>query len=381
LNRRNCGEAISVEIRSWQIERGSGAPPVAVIAMAGAVSTVDSAAVTERIAEVDRAGSPLVLDLSNTTSIDAAIARLLRRTATGWANHGRGFAVAGATGQPRRVVEVLGVAADLNPQDTLPDAVATIDQASSGPGERIGIAVHLLLTQAQAPGLNPAERRKIEDQAINTALPLARTLAGRYRRYCESFDDLHQIAAVGIIAAVRRYDAHRDSGFVAFAVPTVLGELRRHFRDHTAALRLPRRLHEIRTEALHLIPIMAQELQRQPTNRELATRIGVTVTDIDAAIADPQRLMSLDAPLTESGTTLHTMIGHDDHQFDLAEIRLSLRPLIQSLPDDVREILRLRFADNLTQAQIAARVGTSQMTISRTLNSTLARIRHELLLD
>jgi RNA polymerase sigma-B factor len=321
-----------MNVRTRQIERAAGTGPAAIVEVAGAVSATDAPAMTAHLEHVERAGLPLVIDLSRATLIDAATVRVLRHAAVVWSQHARGFAVAAPAGQPLRALEVLGVATCLNLHATVAGAVADLDPPCAGAGVPIGVAVHRLLADAQRPGVDPAERRRIEDQAIDIALPLARTLAGRYRRFSGSYDELIQIASVGMIAAVRRYDAHRGSGFVAFAVPTVLGELRRHFRDHTAALRLPRRLHEIRSEAFHLMPVMAQELQRQPTHPELAARIGVPVADLAAAVDSTHQPVSLDASMTDSETTLHTVIGHDDQQFDLTDIRVSLRPLIESLP-------------------------------------------------
>jgi RNA polymerase sigma-B factor len=185
-----------------------------------------------------------------------------------------------------------------------------------------------------------------------------------------------------VIRAVRDYDPARGSGFLAYAVPTILGELRRYLRDHSWSVRAPRRLQELRAEIAQNSAELAQSLGRMPSPDDIAGYIGAGVDEVERAMLTTtgMRPVSLDAPAgADTDQALHELIGRSDPAMDLVDYRLSLGPMIAALPPASQELLRLRFGAELTQSEIAARLGTSQMNISRMLTSILGRFRRALL--
>ncbi|GGB35269.1 alternative sigma factor SigF [Flexivirga endophytica] len=207
---------------------------------------------------------------------------------------------------------------------------------------------------------------------------LATSIAHRYDHRGLERQDLEQVALLGLVQAVRRYDPEQGSGFLAFAVPTITGELKRHFRDHGWAVRPPRQLQEhclaVRSSAERL----AQELGRDPTAAEVAASLGLSVRDVGQARGvDGQYVArSMDAPLDhDGGTTLSDTLGETATDLDRVDDFETLRPLLRNLKSRERLIVRLRFVDNLTQRQIGQRIGVSQMQVSRLLSDILLRLR------
>ncbi len=224
-------------------------------------------------------------------------------------------------------------------------------------------------------------RRALRDEAIRTWLPLANHLAHRYTGRGEPDDDLLQTATVGLIKAIDRFDPERGIEFAGFAVPTVLGEIRRHFRDKTWSVRVPRRMQELRLAISDANNTLTQSLGRSPTVPDLAAHLNITEEEVLEGLegARAYSARSLSAPTSEDGTTtLADTLGQADHDMELAELRIALGPAMKTLDDRERTILSLRFYGNLTQSDIAARIGVSQMHISRLITRALAKLRTQL---
>jgi RNA polymerase sigma-B factor len=214
------------------------------------------------------------------------------------------------------------------------------------------------------------------DELAAEMLPLARALAGRYAGRSEPLEDLVQVACVGIMKAIDGFDLSRNVRFTSYATPTVLGEIRRYFRDHTWAVRVPRGLQELQLKLAKTRDRLTVELGRSPTVQELAEAVEAPFEEVLATIqsTDARRARSLDEP-TGDDVTLADSLGDDDVDLGRAEIRVLLDDAFNVLSDREREILRLRFEEDLTQSEIAARIGVSQMQISRLIRQSLARLR------
>jgi RNA polymerase sigma-B factor len=216
---------------------------------------------------------------------------------------------------------------------------------------------------------------------IEQHMPLARSLAVQYRHAREPLDDLCQVANVGLVKAVDRYDPARGIAFTSFAVPTILGELKRHFRDRTWTIHVSRGTQEAIARVEKVSESMRQQLGRYPSVNEVANATGMSVEEVTEArlAAGASRLASLDAPFTtrddDTGDTgLADTLGRDDDGLDRVENALWLEQLSGALTDRQREVLRLRFVEDLVQREIAERVGLSQMHVSRILRDTLAQL-------
>jgi RNA polymerase sigma-B factor len=221
---------------------------------------------------------------------------------------------------------------------------------------------------------------RARDELVARFMPLARKLAARYQRAEEPFEDLVQVAALGLIKAVDRYDPSRGTAFSSFAVPTITGELRRYFRDHTWSIHVPRELQERTLEVQRARERLWTELGRSPTVAEVAHAIGVQEETVLEAleVASAYRAGSLDQPRRgDEGDeeTVGAAIGDDDAGYLLAEQRARLAPLTRILTDREREVLHLRFSEDLTQAEIGERIGVSQMQVSRIIRLSLKRLR------
>ncbi|MEU5870746.1 RNA polymerase sigma factor SigF [Glycomyces sp. NPDC047369] len=222
----------------------------------------------------------------------------------------------------------------------------------------------------------------VRDELVTGYLPLAEHIARRYSGKGIAKDDLMQVASVGLIHAVDRFDPSKGSDFLSFAVPTVMGEVRRHFRDTTWPMRVPRRLQELRLSLNNASAELAQRLGRPPTEAELADHLGVTEREVLEGLEARQayRPVSLDeSPFEQDGRLpLAETMGDEDTALELVENHESLAPLIQELPERERKILALRYFGDMTQTQIAEEVGISQMHVSRLLSRTLGELREEL---
>ena len=221
---------------------------------------------------------------------------------------------------------------------------------------------------------------RVRDELIVRFLPLARKLARRYERAGEPFEDLVQVASLGLVKALDRFDPSREIAFSSYAVPTILGELRRHFRDKTWSVRVPRDLQELALRVERALGTLQRDLHRSPTVAELAEHVGASEEQILEALeaGAAHHATSLQVPRpggTEDGDTLGDTIGDRDDGFDLAEHRATIVRLLDSLAPREREILRLRFEEDLTQEEIGRIVGVSQMQVSRLIRRSLARMR------
>ena len=217
------------------------------------------------------------------------------------------------------------------------------------------------------------------EQLVERFLPLARQLARRYQRSEEPLDDLVQVASLGLVKAIDRFDSDRDVAFSSYAVPTILGELKRHFRDRTWAVRVPRDLQELALRVDRTVSALSSE-GRSPSVTEIAEAVGVTEEEVLEALeaGGAYRATSLEAPRPgagEDGTdTVAETIGTADRGFGLAEDRATLDQLMGAISAREREVLRLRFAEDLTQAEIGEIVGVSQMQVSRLIRQALGRL-------
>lgn len=242
----------------------------------------------------------------------------------------------------------------------------------------------MLRALAALPPWHPSYRT-VRESAIEAWLPLAANLARRFTGRGEPVQDLVQTATIGLIKAVDRFDVGRGSDFVAFAVPTIVGEIRRHFRDQAWDLRVPRRLQELRLAIAEATARLAQQLRHSPTVAELAADLNVSEAEIREGlqVGTAYQATSLDAPAWEAGgepgPTVGDLLGAEDTGLSLAELRLMMAPAVATLPQREQHILHLRFVRNLTQDQIAERVGISQMHVSRLLSRSLEALRAHLL--
>jgi RNA polymerase sigma-B factor len=219
---------------------------------------------------------------------------------------------------------------------------------------------------------------RARERVIERFLPLARSLAARYTRTREPLDDLVQVASVGLVKAVDRFDLSRDLTFATFAVPTILGELRRHFRDTGWALHLPRGLQERTLKVDQAAQELSKKLGRSPTASDIAAATELSIEEVAEAInarSVASETMSLDQPVSsgEDGAVAD-LIGEEDERFDLIDHTVTIEPILRALPAREREILRLRFVEDLTQAEIADKIGVSQMQVSRLLRRSIARL-------
>jgi RNA polymerase sigma-B factor len=221
--------------------------------------------------------------------------------------------------------------------------------------------------------------RAARDEVAARMLPLARSLARRYANKGEPLDDLEQVACVGLIKAIDRFDLSRDVRFATYAVPTIAGELKRHFRDRGWMMRVPRDVQELSGRISIVRERLVGDLARSPTVAELAT---ATATDEERvlealAAAEAYRTLSLDQPF-QDGTGPLEALGDDDLGFERAEARAMLADGLHELAPREREIVRLRFFEGLTQREIAEHIGISQMHVSRLIRRTVQQLRERI---
>ena len=225
---------------------------------------------------------------------------------------------------------------------------------------------------------DPAAREAL----VERFLPLARQLARRYQRGGEPLDDLIQVASLGLLKAIDRFDPARETAFSSFAVPTILGELKRHFRDKGWSVRVPRDLQELAVKVDRVGDEMARELGRAPTPAEIAERTGTTLEQVLEAreASGAYRAVSLDRPRTRRGRGRRLARRRGRRRGPRLRARrgaATVERLMRVLSEREREVLRLRFEEDLTQSEIGARVGVSQMHVSRLIRQSIARLRDE----
>jgi RNA polymerase sigma-B factor len=234
---------------------------------------------------------------------------------------------------------------------------------------------------AELPTDDP-ERARIRGSLVELHLPLVEYLARRFRNRGEWLDDLTQVATIGLIKSIDRFDLDRGVEFSTYATPTIVGEIKRHFRDKGWAVRVPRRLQELKLSLTKAISDLAQREGRAPTVSELAAHLGMSEEEVLEGLesANAYSTVSLDAPDSgdEDAPAVADSLGMVDDALEGVEYRESLKPLLEQLPPREKKILLLRFFGNMTQSQIAAELGISQMHVSRLLARTLAQLRHGL---
>jgi RNA polymerase sigma-B factor len=223
---------------------------------------------------------------------------------------------------------------------------------------------------------DPVDREML----VERFLPLARQLARRYQRPEEPFDDLFQVACLGLVKAIDRFDLEREVAFSSYAVPTILGEIKRYFRDRTWSVRVPRDLQELALKVDRAVSDLSLDLHRQPTVEQIAEKVGAEEEDVLEALeaSGAYKATSLEAPRgseEEGGDTLGDTLGTEEHGFSLAEDRATIEHLMRAITPREREVLRLRFEEDLTQAEIGERIGVSQMQVSRIIRQSVARLR------
>ncbi|MFB7474986.1 RNA polymerase sigma factor SigF [Kitasatospora sp. NPDC056184] len=298
-------------------------------------------------------------------------------------------------------------AADRPDAADLPDAGDTQDPAAApdagnaaGAGEALRAAVpaqgpqrsgapdreaaRALFVRLSALPEGSPERVELRNQLVRMHIPLVEHLARRFRNRGEPLDDLTQVATIGLIKSVDRFDHERGVEFSTYATPTIVGEIKRHFRDKGWAVRVPRRLQELRLSLTTATSELSQRHGRSPTVHELAEHLGISEEDVLEGLesANAYSTLSLDVPDSDDESpAVADTLGATDEALEGVEYRESLKPLLAQLPPREQKILVLRFFRNMTQSQIAAEVGISQMHVSRLLARTLAQLREKLLVE
>ena len=240
-----------------------------------------------------------------------------------------------------------------------------------------------LFAELADPGLSATRRAHCRGELVQLHLPLVDHCARRFMNRGEPLDDLVQVGTIGLIKSVDRFDLDRGVEFSTYATPTIIGEIKRYFRDKGWAIRVPRRLQELRMSISSVTGDLSQELGRSPTPREIAAKLEISVEEVLEGIesANAYSTLSLDAGDSNeegTGSSMLETLGEDDVALEHVEIRESIKPLIEQLPPREKKILMLRFFRGMTQSQIADEIGVSQMHVSRLLNRTLEQLRSSL---
>ncbi len=261
---------------------------------------------------------------------------------------------------------------------------------SRTPGDADGGYDNIEPLFAELAALAPDDprRQRLREEIISRCLPVAEHIARKFTGRGENFEDLVQIARVGLVAAVDRFDPDYGATFLGYAVPTIMGEVRRYFRDHSWSVRVPRRLKEIHIKLGPATEALTQRLGRVPKAREIAEELEVDLAEVTQALIarNGYQASSLDGGAeTEDGSSdtfavLNTL-GAEEPQFNLIDDYLAVAPLLAALPERERQVLIMRFYGSMSQQQIAQQLGCSQMQVSRMLTKTLRMLRQQALED
>ena len=269
-----------------------------------------------------------------------------------------------------------------------PDVVAATEEVASGRTERIAAdraRARAMFVELHERPEGVSRGARLRDQLVEVHLPLVEYLARRFRNRGEPLDDLVQVATIGLIKSVDRFDLERGVEFSTYATPTIVGEIKRHFRDKGWAIRVPRRLQELKLSLTKATGELSQKNGRAPTVAELAKHLGLSEEEILEGLesANAYSAVSLDAPDggDDDSPAVADSLGMVDDALEGVEYRESLKPLLEKLPAREKKILMLRFFGGMTQSQIATELGISQMHVSRLLARTLAQLRVGLLAD
>jgi RNA polymerase sigma-B factor len=267
--------------------------------------------------------------------------------------------------------------------------VDPVEPDAPAPTSRLSVdreRTRALFTELQSVPEDDPRRQRARDSLVEQHLPLVEHLARRFRNRGEPYDDLVQVATIGLIKSVDRFDLERGVEFSTYATPTIVGEIKRHFRDKGWAVRVPRRLQELRLSLASATSELSQQQGRAPTVAELATQLGISEEEVLEGLesANAYSTLSLDAGDSVSGDEpmpVAETLGSEDESLEGVEYRESLKPMLEGLPPREKKILMLRFFKNMTQSEIAAEIGISQMHVSRLLARTLAQLREGLLVE
>jgi RNA polymerase sigma-B factor len=315
------------------------------------------------------------------------VVELARARGHSWARAaGVAFRLAGGTPMVRRILDITGVTAAVEHYESVDEALDPMRPRRQG--RRRDEYAHLAPLFAERIRL-PADHPRqcvLRAELITGYLPVAQNVARKHRYRGENLDDLEQAATLGLINAVDRFEPERGFDFLSFAIPTIKGEVQRHYRDRTSTIRVPRPIRELQSRVYQAADEIGQRLSRAATPSELAGHLGVGLDTVIEALqaAYETRLSSLDEPQrgedagSGDGTRLADAVGVADPELDLVENRETLAPLLDGLPERERRIVLLRFYGNMTQTEIASRMGISQMHVSRLLASTLGKLRRQL---
>ncbi|MEV4784169.1 RNA polymerase sigma factor SigF [Streptomyces tuirus] len=230
------------------------------------------------------------------------------------------------------------------------------------------------------------ERDALRDGIVEAWLPMADRLAGRFRSRGENFEDLRQVAALGLVKAVDRYDPERGNAFESYAVPTITGEIKRHFRDHMWTLHVPRRVQDLRNRVRSAGQDLSQTISgRRPTVAEIAAHTNLSEEDVRTGqeALESFTALSLDAELpgSEDGYSLSDALGSYDPALDTVVDREAVKARLAALPERERAILYMRFFGDMTQSRIAEELGISQMHVSRLISRCCGRVREQVMRD
>jgi RNA polymerase sigma-B factor len=282
----------------------------------------------------------------------------------------RGRATGGTMSEHERYAEDEALAAEV------------VQATQHGPQDRSGARAMFIELRKMNDG--SPEYAELRNKLVRMHLPLVEHLARRFRNRGEPLDDLTQVATIGLIKSVDRFDPERGVEFSTYATPTVVGEIKRHFRDKGWAVRVPRRLQELRLALTTATAELSQQHGRSPTVHELAEKLAISEEEVLEGLesANAYSTLSLDVPDTDDESpAVADTLGAEDEALEGVEYRESLKPLLEDLPPREKRILLLRFFGNMTQSQIAQEVGISQMHVSRLLARTLAQLREKLLVE
>jgi len=332
--------------------------------------------------------SELVLDLAKVRLLDAGAAGMLVGIAGRAEGAGGALRAVGARGRSLDVLQIVSLDKRLRTYAQPADILAEfpIEDAEPNPYQvpnprwpgSTDITVHGLISAVRALPKDSIDRTELRRQAIQDCMPFAERLARRFRDRGEPGDDLAQVAMVGLVNAIDGYDPTRGCEFAGYATPTIVGEIRRYFRDKGWRIKVPRRLQELRLQVNKARVELSQTKGGSPTNADIARYLEVTDADVAEAI-EVGRLyhpLSLSAPAgPDSDAGLADPLGDVDPGMEAVDNRESVKPLLASLPERERKILTMRFFKDMTQSQIAAELGISQMHVSRLLSQTLGNLR------
>ncbi len=269
--------------------------------------------------------------------------------------------------------------------EAAPEVVAAVPTArSTRTTHDRARARELFAVLAKLPERDP-QRKRARDELVEMHLPLVEYLARRFRNRGEPLEDLVQVATIGLLKSVDRFDLERGVEFSTYATPTIVGEVKRYFRDKGWAIRVPRRLQELKLALTKATSELSQRNGRSPTVAEIAVHLGLTEEEVLEGMesANAYSTVSLDAPDggDDDSPAVADSLGVNDESLEGVEYRESIKPLLAQLAPRERKILILRFFGGMTQSQIAAEVGISQMHVSRLLSRTLVQLRESLLVD